>query len=100
MMIHTVFFTLKDKTPAVFNAFVEDTKTFGKDIPGTVFFQVGTRLPDQKDPIYDQDFDVMLVSTFPDAKTLDAYLVHPDHVAYCERNGNNWANIRIADAQG
>lgn len=99
MIIHTVFFSLTDKTPAVFDAFLEDTKTFGKAIPGVAFFQVGTAIADRDDPIFDQDFDVMLVSVFPNQKSLDTYLVHPDHVAYCERNASNWKNIRIADAQ-
>lgn len=100
MIIHSVYFKLKDKSPEVYQAFLEDTKNFGQNIPGIDFLKVGTVIPEVEGEIYDKDFDVALVSIFPDQDALNRYLGHADHLDYCERNGGNWESIRVFDAQG
>ncbi|MDO5553699.1 MAG: Dabb family protein [Planctomycetia bacterium] len=96
MVIHSVYFTLKDKNPSVVAAFLEDTKTFGANIPNILYLQAGAALPATR-PIHDKEFDIALVSAFPSQEALQTYLVHPDHLAYCARHEGNWAGIRVFD---
>lgn len=99
MITHCVYFTLNDKSSETLSAFLEDSRMFGKNISEIQWIHVGTPMPGANRPIHDKDFDVAIVSAFASAQTLQAYLDHPDHVDYCERNKAIWKQLRVFDAE-
>ncbi len=98
MLGHMVYFTLKDRTPAAIEAMVADCRQFLSGHPGTVYFAVGTLVPDLTRPVNQTDFDVALQVVFEDRQAHDAYQVHPRHVQFIEKNKPNWDKVRVFDA--
>src|SRR5438094_7033667 len=60
MLVHSVYFTLKDRTPAARKKLVQACKKYLSKHPGEVSFTVGTVCEDLKRPVNDLDFDVAL----------------------------------------
>jgi hypothetical protein len=54
-----------------------------KSIPGVLSLKAGTMIPSER-PIVDNSFDIALSVTFTDAKAMQHYLTHPDHIQLVE----------------
>jgi hypothetical protein len=93
-----VYFTLKDKSPAAIQGMIEACKKHLTGHPGTIFFGVGTLVPDLVRPVNDREFDIALQVVFDSRASQDAYQVHPRHVQFIEENKPNWAKVRVFDA--
>jgi stress responsive alpha/beta barrel protein len=98
MLGHMVYFTLKDKSPKAIEGMVADCRHFLSGHRGTVFFAVGTLVPDLQRPVNQTDFDVALQVVFEDRKAHDDYQLHPRHVQFIDKNKPNWDKVRVFDA--
>jgi hypothetical protein len=98
MLGHMVYFTLKDRAPENVEALVAACRKYLTGHPGTVFFAVGTLVPDLTRPVNQTDFEVALQVVFESREAHDAYQVAPRHVQFIEENKANWAKVRVFDA--
>ncbi|HUE72194.1 MAG TPA: Dabb family protein [Pirellulaceae bacterium] len=98
MLGHMVYFTLKDRSPAAIESMIADCRHFLAGHSGTVFFAVGTLIPDLARPVNQLDFDVALHVVFEDRQAHDDYQVHPRHLQFIEKNKPNWDKVRVFDA--
>lgn len=97
-LAHMVYFTLKERTPANIQALVAACKKYLTDHPGTVYFGVGTLVPDLDRPVNVRDFDVALHVVFDSRAAHDAYQQAPRHLQFIEENKPTWAQVRVYDA--
>ncbi len=97
-LAHIVYFTLKERTPANTQALVNACKKYLSDHPGTVYFGVGTLVPDLDRPVNVRDFDVALHVVFDSRAAHDAYQQAPRHLQFIEENKPTWAQVRVFDA--
>lgn len=97
LLVHNVYFTLKDKSPAARDALLAACRKYLTDHPGTVFFAVGT-LSDLDRPVNDREFDVGLHVIFRDRAAHDAYQTHERHLQFIEENKAGWAKVRVFDS--
>lgn len=98
MLVHSVYFTLKDRTPAARAALVDACKALLTDHPGTLFFACGTCEESLARPVNDRDFDVALHLAFDSRAAHDAYQVAPRHNQFVEQNRDGWAKVRVFDS--
>jgi quinol monooxygenase YgiN len=96
-LVHNVYFSLKDKSPAARDALLAACRRHLTDHPGTVFFAVGT-LSDLDRPVNDRGFDVGLHIVFRDRAAHDAYQTHPRHLQFIEENKAGWSQVRVFDS--
>jgi hypothetical protein len=98
MLAHSVYFSLKDNSPAAIQMMVDACKRYLADHPGVVFFATGTLNNDLTRPVNDQDFDVALHVVFDSKAAHDAYQVAPSHQEFIAENKPNWRLVRVFDA--
>jgi len=98
MLGHMVYFTLKDSSEAAVQRLLASAREHLSGHPGTVFFAVGTRVPDLDRPVNDDQFHVALQMVFESREAHDTYQVHERHVKYIESNKDNWEQVRVFDA--
>jgi hypothetical protein len=98
MLSHSVFFTLRDNSPAAIEHMVTACKTNLNDHPGTCFFAAGTLAGEFRRPVNDRAFDVALHVVFTDRAAHDAYQEHPRHKKFITENNANWKQVRVFDA--
>jgi hypothetical protein len=96
MLVHDVFFTLNESTPAAREKLVASCHKYLTGHPGTVFFAVGT-LSDLDRPVNDRGFDVGLHIVFEDRAAHDAYQVAERHVQFVNENKPTWKQVRVFD---
>lgn len=87
---HVVLWSLKNPAEAPrFKALLDSCRAL---VPGMSEFDVGIRHDG-----FEADHDVVLVSTFDDAASLDAYLTHPHHLQVAAELGPMRAARRVLD---
>ncbi len=94
---HMVYFTLKDASPAACDALVAACEKHLTDHPGTDFFSAGT-LADTTREVNDREYHVCLNLIFADRASHDAYQVAERHDLFIAENKDNWAKVRVFDA--
>ncbi len=97
-LAHMVYFKLKDSTPEAIESLAAACRKYLTGHPGTVYFGVGTLVPDLDRPVNQRDFDVALQVVFDSRSAHDAYQVAPRHLQFIEENKPNWAQVRVFDA--
>lgn len=97
MLAHSVYFTLKDRTPEAAAALVASCREHLTGHQGEVAFHVGTCAAYDR-PVNDRDWDVMLLIVFDSLKSHDAYQVAPRHTQFIAENATSWAKVRVFDA--
>lgn len=97
MLVHNVFFTLKDRTPEAKSALVASCTKFLTNHSGAIFYAAGT-VADLDRPVNDRDFDVALTIVFKDRAAHDAYQTAPRHLEFIEANKATWAKVRVFDS--
>ena len=95
---HMVYFTLQDKSPAAIDRMIKACKTYLSGHEGTVFFAVGTVVPDLTREVNQRDFDVALHVVFESREAHDRYQVHERHQRFITENKPNWSKVRVFDA--
>ena len=97
LLVHNVYFSLKEPTPANRQKLVDACHKYLSDHPGTVFYAAGTPA-DLNRPVNDRDFDVALHVIFKDRASHDAYQTAPNHLKFIEENKADWAKVRVFDS--
>jgi len=98
LLAHSVFFTLRDKSPEAKKRLVASCKKYLTDHPGVVYFAVGSRAEDLHWPVSDARFDVALHLVFASRQAHDEYQESPRHQQFLEENESSWAEVRVFDA--
>lgn len=96
-LVHSVFFTLREDSPAARARLVADCRTLSV-IDGVELLEVGVRDESQTREVNDQEFDVALTVGFRDAAALARYIDHPVHQELLAKNGASFAKVRVFDA--
>jgi hypothetical protein len=98
MLGHMVYFTLKNSSDLAIQRLLASCKENLSGHPGTVFFAAGTRTPDLLREVNDKEFHVALQIVFESRKAQDDYQVHERHEKFIATNRDNWAKVRVFDA--
>lgn len=98
LLAHMVYFTLHDGSAAAIQKLVDSCHRLLKNIPGNVFFAVGTLTPDLSRPVNDREFHVGLNVVFRDRAAHDAYQAHPQHLQFMAENKESWKKVRVFDS--
>jgi hypothetical protein len=97
MLVHDVFFTLEDSSPAKIDGLVAACHKYLKEHPGVVFFAAGKVASDLARPVNDRMYHVALHVAFSDRAAHDVYQTAPDHLKFIEENKPNWRQVRVFD---
>jgi hypothetical protein len=97
MIVHDVYFTLKESTPENKKKLVNACKKYLAKHPGTVFFAAGTLADDLKRPVNDRDWDVGLHIVFQDRAAHDKYQDADLHKQFINENKDDWKKVRVFD---
>lgn len=98
MLVHTVFFYLKDEvSESRAAAFAEDVNTLGA-IETVKHIWVGTPAATADRPVIDKGYAVGLTTVFESLADHDVYQDHELHHAFIARNKDIWAKVQIYDA--
>jgi hypothetical protein len=95
---HMVYFTLKDQSPAAIEKMIRACKNHLSGHEGTVFFAVGTVVPDLTRPVNQRDFQIALQVVFENREAHDRYKIHERHQRFINENRDNWEKVRVFDA--
>src|SRR6478752_7543462 len=98
MLVHNVFFTLKERTPEARQKLVEACKKDLTKHDGEVFFSAGPLCEDLKRDVNDLDFDVALTIVFESKAAHDKYQDHQRHLKFIKENKDSWKKVRVFDS--
>ena len=99
-LVHSVYFSLKDPTPANIQALVDACHKYLKGEPGEVAFAAGPLVEELNRPVNVRDFHVGLCVIFDSGKAQDDYQTAPRHLKFIEENKPTWASVRVFDSWG
>ncbi|MFO1040325.1 MAG: Dabb family protein [Planctomycetaceae bacterium] len=97
MLVHNVYFTLKDGTPENTQKLTDACFKYLKNHPGVVFFAAGPLVQELDRPVNVRDFHVGLHVIFKSKKDHDTYQTAPDHLKFIEENKPTWDKVRVFD---
>ncbi|MEI6637970.1 MAG: Dabb family protein [Planctomycetota bacterium] len=97
MLAHSVYFTLKDRTPSAALKLVAGCRQHLTGHSGTKAFAVGT-CADYDRQVNDRDYDVALMIVFDSHASHDAYQSAERHNCFIAEHADSWAKVRIFDA--
>ena len=98
MLVHNVYFALKDNSEPAKQALLQACQQYLTAHEGIVFFGCGTLAEELKREVNDRDFDVGLHIVFTDQPAHDRYQVHPRHLQFIAENRGNWKRVRVFDS--
>jgi hypothetical protein len=99
MIVHNVFFTLFDKSPAASQKLVDACRQHLAGHPGEVYFSAGLLCGVLSRPVNDREFDVGLCVVFRSLADHDAYQDHPRHLEFIHENKATWKKVRVFDTE-
>ena len=97
-LCHCVFFTLSDKSEEKRSALIAAGEKYLKPHDGVVTFEMGNRNAAMQRDVNDQEYDVALVVVFDTQASHDAYQVSEMHNQFIAEQKDNWAQVRVFDA--
>jgi hypothetical protein len=98
MLVHSVFFWLKDDLSE------DDMAEFAIELEGLKEIElaeavyVGTPGPTGGRAVVDDTYDFALTVILKGMEAHDAYQVHPVHKAFAENNKDKWRKVQVYDA--
>jgi hypothetical protein len=98
MLIHNVFFALKDRSAAARTRLLDACRKHLSTHPGTIFFACGTLAEELQRPVNDRDFDVGLHVIFDSQVAHDRYQDSAPHRQFIAENKDNWQKVRVFDS--
>lgn len=98
MIVHDVYFALKDNSPEAKHQLVAACKKYLTNHPGEVFFAVGTLAEQLNRPVNDRDWDVSLHVVFKNQADHDKYQEAERHKQFIAENQQNWKKVRVFDS--
>jgi len=97
MLIHNVYFTLKDGTPENTQKLTDACFKYLKDHPGVVFFAAGPLVQELDRPVNVRDFHVGLHVIFKSKSDHDTYQTAAAHLKFIEENKPTWDKVKVFD---
>ena len=97
LLIHNVYFTLKDGTPENTQKLVDACFKYLKDHPGVEYFAAGPLVQELDRPVNVRDFHVGLLVVFKTKQDHDTYQTAADHLKFIEENKPSWDKVRVFD---
>jgi hypothetical protein len=98
MLVHGVYFTLKDKSEAAKKEFIGLCEQYLTRHEGTAHFAVGARGEEFNREVNDQDFDIGLYVVFESKAAHDKYQDHPRHLEFIAKGREKWESVRVFDS--
>jgi hypothetical protein len=98
MIIHNVFWALKDNSPAARQALIDGCWKYLSVHPGILHFWAGEIAADHTRPVNDRDWDVGLHVVYEDKAAHDYYHEHPLHDQFVAEYEDNWQTSRVFDS--
>ncbi len=99
MIVHNVYFTLHENSPAARQKLVAACRKYLTDHPGVVYFSAGVLCETLARPVNDREFDVGLHVVFRTMADHDAYQQHPRHLQFIEENKATWKKVRVFESE-
>lgn len=99
MLVHNVFFSLKDNSDEAKKEFIASCHEWLSGHPGTVLYSSGL-LADIKAGNSDRDFDVGLTLVFKDRAAFDTYMPSERHKKFIAENIPKISKVRAFDFDG
>lgn len=96
-LVHSVFFSLKDNSPAAQKKLVDACQKYLTKHPGELQFAAGQRETGLAGQFNDKDFDVGLYIVFKDKAAHDKYQEDARHKQFISENRDNWKKVRVFD---
>ena len=97
-LAHIVYFTLHDRSPEQVEQLLSACHHYLTNHDGTVYFSVGSLVPDLEREVNQRDFDVALHVIFADRQSHDLYQVSERHLEFIATNRENWSQVRVFDS--
>jgi hypothetical protein len=97
LLVHNVYFSLNDNSPANIQKLVAACNKYLTDHPGTVLYACGT-VSDLDRSVNDRDWDVGLHVVFKNRAAHDTYQTAPRHLQFIEENKATWKKVRVFDS--
>jgi uncharacterized protein YwqG len=98
LLVHNVYFTLHDPSPAARDRLVRACRTLLAPHAGILFFACGGRDDELTRDVNDREFDVGLHIVFADRAAHDAYQTTPEHLRFIDENKAGWKRVRVFDS--
>mgnify|MGYP001598767408 CR=1 FL=1 len=98
LLVHSVYFTLKEDTPERRAALVDSCNQLLAKIPGIVALAAGPRDEELTREVNDLEFDIALTVVFRDRAAHDLYQPHVKHQEFIAANLPNIARVRVFDS--
>lgn len=101
-LVHNVYFSLKDNSPAAQKKLVDACRKYLTKHAGELYFAAGARATGFAGQFNDKDFDVGLHIVFTDKAAHDKYQEDARHKQFIAENKDNWKKVRVfdTDSQG
>ncbi|HNR32838.1 MAG TPA: Dabb family protein [Candidatus Hydrogenedentes bacterium] len=97
MLVHSVYFWLKEDIDATeYEAFRAGLESL-RDIPGVVDLYVGVPAATPPRPVVDASYTFGLVVVLEELDAHDRYQAHPLHKAFLKQFSNYWAKVLVYD---
>ena len=97
ILVHNVYFTLKDSSDKAIKNLIKECYTYLEDLPGIINFSAGRLVPENNREGNETDFHVGLHVIFSDKSFHDQYQDAKEHNIFVERNKDNWTQVRVFD---
>ncbi len=97
-LVHNVFFTLKDPSPANIAALIAASHKYLPHHEGIAYYSAGTLCEDLRREVNDLEFHVGLHIAFKDRAAHDVYQVSSLHNQFIGECKGLWAKVRVFDS--
>jgi len=98
MLVHTVFFWLKeDLSTEQRQQFLDGVKPL-LDIKPNVMITLGTPAATEQRPVIDSSYDYSLTCIFESIADHDTYQIDPAHLKFIEECKTLWSKVLVYDA--
>jgi hypothetical protein len=98
MLVHSVYFTLRESSPAARERLIESCYRNLASIEGIEHFYAGPRDEGLTRDVNDLEFDVALTVVFRDRAAHDRYQPDERHQRFITENKDGWARVRVFDS--
>jgi stress responsive alpha/beta barrel protein len=99
MIVHNVYFSLRDDSGMERKKLVEACKKYLSEHAGTVYFSAGILAEEFDRDANDRDFDVALHIVFKNKEAHDKYQASEKHKQFINENRENWKKVRVFDSK-
>jgi len=96
-LVHSVFFTLKDKSDDAVGTLIDDCYSYLEESEGIIYFSAGNLVSEHDREVNVKDYQVGLQIVFSNKSSHDKYQKSEKHNIFVERNNKNWAKVRVFD---